>query len=194
MKHIMTITLLLLSLMAGAQTSMKGRMYANPNIMQQELSEQFKDIDKKMADKRKEVIAKAEEKKGRKLTADEVKKIDAELAQAKQMVMAIKKGMKTAVSIEFKSEKDAVMRMDMNISDEALKAAGVGWLKRKALKAALAAAPKSHKVTYEVKGNLIITTDEDEKDTLHLSTDGKYIYGIMDEGKKKTRMTLTRTR
>ena len=61
MKHIMTITLLLLSLMAGAQTSMKGRMYANPN-------------------------------------------------------------------------------------------------------------------------------------TLHLSTDGKYIYGIMDEGKKKTRMTLTRTR
>jgi len=190
----MTITLLLLSLMAGAQTSMKGRMYANPNIMQQELSEQFKDIDKTMADKRKEAIARAEREKGRRLTADEVKRIDAELAQAKQMVMAIKKGMKTAVSIEFKSEKDAVMRMDMNISDEALKAAGVGWLKRKALKAALAAAPKSHKVTYEVKGNLIITTDEDEKDTLHLSTDGKYIYGIMDEGKKKTRMTLTRTR
>ena len=194
MKQIITMTLLLVSMMAGAQTDLTGRIYANPNIMQQEMDAKFKDIDKQMADKRKEAIAKAEEKKGRKLTADEVKQIDDELAKAKEMVMAIKKGMKTAVSVEFKSQKDAVMRMDMNISDEALKAAGVGWLKRKALKVALAAAPKSQKVTYEVKGNLIITSDGEEKDTLHLSTDGKYLYGIMDEGKKKTKMTLTRTK
>lgn len=193
MKLILTLTLMLCSMAVGAQTNLKGRMYANSNIMEQQFA-QFNDIDKRMAEKRKEAIAKAEKQKQRKLTADEIKKIDAEIAQAKQMVMAIKKGMKTSVSIEFKSEKDAVMRMDMNISDEALKAAGVGWLKRKALKAALAAAPKSHKVNYEVKGNMIITTDDDEKDTLHLSTDGKYIYGVMDDGKKKTKMTLTRTR
>lgn len=194
MKQTLIMALLLVSIMAGAQTNLTGRIYANANIMQQELNEQFKDIDKKIADKRKELIAKAEEKKGRKLTADEVKKIDAEMAQAKQMVMAIKKGMKTSVSVEFKSQKDAVMRMDMNISDEALKAAGVGWLKRKALKVALAAAPKSQKVTYEVKGNMIITSDGEEKDTLHMSTDGKYLYGVMDDGKKKTKMTLTRTK
>ena len=71
------------------------------------------------------------------------------------------------------------------ISDEALKAAGYGWLKRKAMKTALAVVPKSHKGTYVVKGNMIIMTDTDnDKDTLNISQDGKYIKGKLDKKDK----------
>ena len=82
---------------------------------------------------------------------------------------------------------------DTKISDEALKAAGYGWLKRKAMKAALAVAPSSQKGTYIVKNNMVIMADKDnEKDTLNISQDGKYITGKLD--KKDRPFKLIRTK
>ena len=106
--------------------------------------------------------------------------------------LAIKKGMKTAITIEFIDDKKIVLKPDIKINDDALKAAGMGWLKRKALKAALALAPKSEKGTYIVKGDMIIMTDSNnEKDTMTISKDGKFLYGKFDE---KTPFKLTRTK
>lgn len=188
-----TIALLLvaLTLPAMAQTNLVGRVYSNDNVLKNELDEATKDVDKKMAEARTEAIAKAEKKKGRKLTSAEIDKIDKELKEAQATVEAIKKGVKTSVGIEFKTENQAVMYMKMSVSDDALKAAGVGWLKRKAMKAALAIAPSSQKVTYVIKGDLIICDEGKEKDTLRMSKDRQLLYGKMDE---KTSFTLKRTK
>lgn len=67
----------------------------------------------------------------------------------------------------------------------------MGWLKRKAIKAALAIAPSKSTCTYLVKDNQIILDDDGEKDTLTISADGKYLYGKFD---KKTGFKLTRTK
>ena len=85
--------------------------------------------------------------------------------------------------MEFKNATDLVMKVDMRIDDAALKAAGISWIKRKALKAALAVAPTSQKGTYIQKGNLVIVTEhgDEETDTLRLSNDGKFLYGKLDE-------------
>ena len=140
------------------------------------------ELDKKVAEARTKGIAEAEKKKGRKLTDEEIAKLDAEIKKKMAELEAMKKGMKLAITIEFKDDKNLVMKQDTKISDEALKAAGYGWLKRKAMKAALAVVPKSHKGTYVVKGNMIIMTDTDnDKDTLNISQDGKYITGKLDK-------------
>ena len=83
------------------------------------------------------------------------------------------------------------MSVDMSISDDAMKAAGIGWLKRKAMKAAMAIAPSSQKVSYVIQGDLVICSDGKEKDTLRLSKDRQFIYGKMDE---KTPFTLKPTK
>ena len=72
---------------------------------------------------------------------------------------------------------------------KALKNAGIGWAKRKALKSAIALLPSSQKMKYSVKDNLIICSDGSDKDTLTISADGKYLYGKMDE---KTKFKLMR--
>ena len=179
-------------LVVNAQTSLAGRSYHHPNILAEELNNATKDLDKKMAEARKKAIAVEEKKKGRKLTAEETAKIDKELKEKKDQILAVKKGMKTALTIEFVDNKNLVVKPDIIINDAALKAAGMGWLKRKALKAALALAPKSEKGTYIVKGDMIIMTDSDnEKDTMTISKDGKFLYGKFDE---KTPFKLTRTK
>ena len=161
------------------QTDLSGRTYYHPNIMADELNKAMKDLNKE--DLRKKAIANAEKKKGSKLTADEKAKVDKEVEKAIATAEAIKKGMKTAITVEFKDKKNMVLKADIKISDEALKAAGIGWLKRKAMKAALAVAPSSEKGTYVVKGQQVIMTDkEGEKDTLMLSQDGQYLSGKMD--------------
>ena len=76
----------------------------------------------------------------------------------------------------------------MKIDDEALKAAGVGWVKRKALKAALALAPESSKEPYVVKGNSVIIGKGKDQETFTLSADGKYLTGKADD----KNVTLTR--
>lgn len=173
-----------------AQTNLTGRIYQNSNVLKAELDKAMGELDTTMDEARKEMIAKEEKEKGRKLTSAEVAKIDEKLKEAKAIADAVKKGMKTAITIEFKSEKDLVMKMKMQINDDALKAAGVGWAKRKLMLAALAVAPETQKGTYEVKNNYIYITDSSkERDTLRISNDGKYLYGKMDE---KTNFTLTR--
>lgn len=179
------------ALLANAQTNMAGRIYKHDNILADELNEQLKDVDKKIKDARAEAIAKAEKKKGRKLNEKELKELDKHLEEAVQMAQAMKTGMKTAVIVEFKDEKNLVMQADMKISEDALKAAGVGWLKRKAIKAALAIAPKSQKGTYVVQGNRIIVDDGEEKDTMTLSNDGRFLSGKLDE---KQKFKLTRVK
>ncbi|MBR1880398.1 MAG: hypothetical protein IJ804_06610 [Prevotella sp.] len=179
-------------LVTNAQTSLAGRSYHHPNIMADAMKDATKDLDKKIAEAKKKAIAEGEKKKGRKLTAEETAKIDKVLKEKVEQINAIKKGMKTAITIEFIDDKKIVLKPDIKINDDALKAAGMGWLKRKALKAALALAPKSEKGTYIVKGDMIIMTDSDnEKDTMTISKDGKFLYGKFDE---KTPFKLTRTK
>ena len=174
-----------------AQTNLAGRVYHHPNIMADAMNDLMKDTGKKLEETKKEALADFEKKKGRKPNADEMKKINEQVKEAEAMMEAIRKGMKTAVTVEFKTDKEAVMKADMKISDAALKAAGVGWAKRKAMLAALAIAPTTQKCTYTVKGNTVYMVDGEERDTLQLSTDGKYLSGKMDE---KTRFKLTRTK
>ena len=178
------------TLSVSAQTSLAGRTYHHQNIMADMMNDATKDLDKKVAEARTKAIAEGEKKKGRKLTAEELAKLDEEIKKKMEMVAAMKKGMTMAITVEFKDQKNMVMKQKTKVSDDALKAAGYGWLKRKALKAALAIAPSSEKGTYIVKDSLVIMTDKDnEKDTLFLSQNGKYLKGRMD---KKMSFKLTR--
>ena len=169
-------------LTANAQTNMAGRTYHNPNIIADMMNDATKDLDKKVAEARTKGIAEAEKKKGRKLTDEEIAKLDAEIKKKLADMEIMKKGMKMAITVEFKDDKNVVLKQDTKVSDAALKAAGYGWLKRKAMKAALAVAPSSQKGTYIVKNNMVIMADKDnEKDTLNISQDGKYITGKLDK-------------
>ena len=103
----------------------------------------------------------------------------------------IMNGMRIGITVEFKSDKQAVMKLDMKMNDEVMKQAGIGWVKRKAMQAAMAVLPSSEKVEYVVKDNLVIFDPDDEPDTLRLSDDGKFIYGKFE---KKTDFKLTRTK
>lgn len=192
MKHFLLTTLLALIMGIGAygQTNLTGRVYYNANIMAGEFDEKLKELDKEIASKRTETIAAMEKKKGRKLTAAEEAELTKELNQAMNKAKTMmKEGMKTAVTMEFKSAKEVVMKMEMKVDDAVLKAAGVSWIKRKAMKAAMALSP-SQKETYGVKGNQVIIGTGKDQDTMTLSADGKTLTGTMD-GKK---FTLTRTK
>lgn len=179
---------LLLVVGAKAQTNLAGRVYANPNILAGVLDEAVKKVN--IEEAKAEAIAKAEKDKGRQLTDKEKAELDKQTEEAMQMIEAMKEGMVTAISVEFKSETEVVSRTKMKIDEEVLKKAGVSWLKRKALKAAIAMAPESEKGTYIVKDNLIIIDPDDKPDTLRLSSDGRQIFGKMDD---KTNFTLTLT-
>ena len=126
------------------------------------------------------------------MTAEEEAKLDAEVKKQLATIDAAKKGTKIAITVEFKDAKNLVLTQNTKVSDEVLKAAGYGWLKRKAMKAALAVAPKSQKGTYVVKGDMVIMSDNsNEKDTMYVSADGKFLFGKFD---KKTKFKLTRTK
>ena len=185
-----SIMMLFMVISAYGQTDLTGRVYYNANIMKGQFDDKLKELDKEIATKKAEAIAKAEKKKGRKLTAAETAELDKELNKAMNQAKSMMNGMKTAVTVEFKTATQVVMKMDMKIDDNAMKAAGIPWLKRKALKAALAIAPSSEKDTYVVKGNQVIIGTGKDQDAMTLSADGKTITGEMD-GKK---FTLTRTK
>jgi hypothetical protein len=156
------------------------------------MNDATKDLDKKVAEARTKAIAEGEKKKGRKLTAEELAKLDEEIKKKMDMVAAMKKGMTMAITVEFKDQKNMVMKQKTKVSDDALKAAGIGWLKRKALKAALAIAPSSEKGTYIVKDSMVIMTDKDnEKDTMFISQDGK-VLTIKEEKGKIFKLTRTK--
>ena len=187
--------LLLVVLLCGtqyvqAQTNLSGREYYNANILADEMNDLVKDADAQLAKTRAEAIAKGEKKLGRKLNQQELAVIDKKIKEGQEMMKAMKKGMKTAVTVTFKSDKELVMKADMKIDDEVMKAAGIGWAKRKLMKAAMAVMP-SQKGKYVVKGNTIYVDEGDgEKDTLQLSADGKSLSGKMDN----KRFTLKRTK
>ena len=183
-----TVVLLCFTISLQAQTNLVGRIYQNSNILDQEMKEKMAELDKEIVEKKSEIYAEAEKKKGRKLTAAETAELDKQLKEGKEKAAAVMKAMKTSVSIEFKTATQAVMRLSMKIDDEALKAAGVGWVKRKALKAALALAPESSKEPYVVKGNSVIIGKGEDQETFTLSADGKYLTGKADD----KNVTLTR--
>ena len=182
------IALMMANASASAQTSLNGRVYHHPNIMEKVMEA---DLDKEIAEARAKAIAKKEKEKGRKLTQKETAELDKAIAEAKKQTEAAKKALTVAITIEFTSATDVVRKQNTKVDDDALKNMGVGWLKRKALKASLALAPDSHKAKYEVKGNKVIVIDGKERDTLMLSNDGKTLSGLFD---KNTKYTLKRTK
>ena len=187
---IVFIALMMASASASAQTSLKGRVYYHPNIMEQAMGPEV-DIDKKIAEARANAIAKKEKEKGRKLTKEEIAKLDKETANARKQAEVLKKALTVAITVEFTSATDVIMSQKTKIDDDALKKMGVGWFKRKALKAALALSPESQKEKYEVKGNKVFFIDGKDRDTLTLSNDGKTLSGELD---KDTKFTLKRTK
>ena len=178
------------SLNSSAQTSLVGRVYQNPNIMDDIMSTALKEVNTKSDSVRKEAIAKKEKELGRKMKAEELAELDKELKDAMEKAKVASKAVKTAITFTFKDETNAVMNMKMSIDEEALKLIGVSWAKRKAMKAALAIAPENQKCTYVREGNMIITSDDKDKDTLMLSDDGTKLYGAMEKGKKLFILTL----
>lgn len=173
-----------------AQKDLTGREYYNANIMAAEMNDIMKDTDKQLAEARAEAIAKGEKKLGRKLNQQELAMIDKKIKEGQEMMKAMKKGMKTAVTVTFKSDKELVIKADMKMDEAVMKAAGIGWAKRKLLKAAMAVMP-AQKGKYVVKGNTIyIDEGGNDRDTLYLSNDGKQLYGKMDNKK----YTLNRTK
>ena len=182
------IALMMANASASAQTSLNGRVYHHPNIMEKVMEA---DLDKEIAEARAKAIAKKEKEKGRKLTQKETAELDKAIAEAKKQAEAAKKALTVAITIEFTSATDVVRKQNTKVDDDALKNMGVGWIKRKALKASLALAPDSHKAKYEVKGNKVIVIDGKERDTLMLSNDGKTLSGLFD---KNTKYTLKRTK
>lgn len=186
------LTTLVMLAVAGteAQTDFTGRIYYNANILKEELAAKMGQLDSVMTAKRAELIASTEKEKGRKLTADEMKKVDEKLDEAKKLTQAMTKGMTTAITLEFKSADKCVMKMDVKVKDDVLKAAGMGWAKRKLVRAAMAIAPSSHKATYVVRGNLLILDDGEDKDTLTILANGEKLSGKADDKK----FILTRTK
>lgn len=174
----------------SAQHNLAGRVYYNANIMADELNKSFKDLDKDIAKTRAEAIAKGEKKLGRKLNQQELAELDSKLKESREMMNAMKKGMKMSLTLTFKNDKDVVMSADMKVDDDVLKAAGIGWAKRKMIKLATAVMP-AQKGKYKVQGNTLYVDDgSKEKDTMLISADGKQLYGKMD-GRK---FTLNRTK
>lgn len=171
-----------------AQTDLKGRIYHNPNIMADAMK---KEIDNSWTEAKSQAIAKIEKEKGRKMTDEEKAEFNKKEPEARKKMNEIMNGMRIGITVEFKSDKQAVMKLDMKMNDEVMKQAGIGWVKRKAMQAAMAVIPSSEKVEYVVKDNLVIFDPDDEPDTLRLSDDGKFIYGKFE---KKTDFKLTRTK
>lgn len=187
----MVAVALMTALSAEAQTSLVGREYHNPNIM----SDIYKDIDRQVADMKAKALAKLEEKKGRKLTEAEMKEFKEKIGKEESKLRAMKNGTSMAMTVTFKNDKTAVVKAKMKMTDEAMKAADIGWLKRKALKAAMAVMPAAD-MPYIIKGNMVILQDEEENDTLYISADRNSLSGIY-RGKKKSEnihYTLARTK
>ena len=177
-----------------AQTSLKGRVYHHPNIMTT-MFEHDIDVDKEVAEAKKKSIAEAEKKKGRKLTQAELNELNKDLAkkkgEIKKKVEEVKNAIVMAMTIEFTSATDAVIKMNGKVNEDALKRLGIGWMKRKALKTYISMTPERQDVKYEVNGNQVILIDKKERDTMTLGNDGNTLSGVYN---KDTKFTLKRTK
>ena len=191
MNHRLFLAIVILALsgnLFAQNQNLAGRVYYNANIMADKMNDVIR---KAVPEAKAEKIAEMEKEKGRKLTDAEKAQVEKNIREAQTKANSVMSGIKTEATIEFKTDKDMVMKFDMKVSEEAMKQAGVGWAKRKAMKAILSIAPTTEKAKYVVKGNLVIMDPNDEPDTLRLSDDGKYLYGKFDE---KTNFKLTRTK
>lgn len=190
-RQISALLFVLCTLALQAQTNLSGRTYHHPDIMAEGMKAYEKDLEKKMAEVVGQEIAKAENKKGAPLSADEKAKIKSKQDEAIKFSLAVMKATKTAMTATFKSDTELVMQADITLDEDALKAAGLGWAQRKALKAAISLTPSTQKMSYTTKDNLVFCNDGAERDTLALSDDGNYLYGEFEEGKT---FKLTRTK
>lgn len=173
-----------------AQVNLAGREYYNANILSDQMQKLSQEVDNKLDEAKAKALEKAREKKKRDLTAAEKVEVEKKVEEGRKMLQAMEKGMKTAVTVTFKDEKNAVVKIDMKIDDTAMKAAGIGWAKRKMIQAAVSLMP-SQKGKYKVSGNMVVLEDDEEPDTMFLSNDGKYLTGKLDENKP---FKLTRTK
>lgn len=190
-RQISALLFVLFALALQAQTNLSGRTYHHPDIMAEGMKAYEKDLEKKMAEVVGQEIAKAENKKGAPLSADEKAQIKSKQDEAIKFSLAVMKATKTAMTATFKSDTELVMQADITLDEDALKAAGLGWAQRKALKAAISLTPSTQKMSYTTKDNLVFCNDGAERDTLALSDDGNYLYGEFEEGKT---FKLTRTK
>ena len=182
MRKILMVCLLLMTMGASAQTDLTGRVYYHPNIMADELEKAIDESKDEIDKARTKAITDLEKKKGRKLTAEELKRVDDEIVEAKKLTEVLKKAIKTSVTVTFKDEKTMTMKAKMFIDDNAMKTAGISWAKRKLLKMTTAISP-TEKGTYVVAGDKVIMSDGKDLDTLRLSNDGKFLSGKMDDKK-----------
>ncbi len=189
MRPLLLTAFLFICSFVQAQKDLTGHIYSNANIMAKAMKEAMTEINLKRDSIKLEVFKKAEQEKKRKLTAEEKEEIEKELEKELAQIASFEKSIKIGIDLEFMSAKDVVMRLDVAVDETKLKAAGISWLKRKAIKAGLAIIPKKEEGTYVRKGNLIIITDDEEPDTLRISNDEKYIHGTFN---KKTKFQLTR--
>lgn len=176
-RSIIIIVLCAMTAMAchiNAQGSLKGQTFSNPNIF-------ASTWDSEITGQRAKAIRYAENKKGRKLTTEEMAKVDKAIAEARKKAAALKDGISMSITVTFLSDTELKMHNDIRVNDEALKATGMGWLKRKALKASLSVMPKTMKEKYVRKGQLIIMSPDDDPDTLRLSTNGGQLTGRFDK-------------
>lgn len=160
--------------MTAKAQSFAGRTYQNPNIDAEEIETKVK-----------KDVANTEKKKGRKLT-------DEERARLTEKLRLVRGSIKTQATAQFVSDTQMTLKISTTFDEESVKMAGVGWGKRKVLKAAASASPSlSIKYNYTVQGNLIIARDGKDIDTLRLSADGRQLSASYD---KSTKITMTRTK
>lgn len=178
---------LLVSRTASAQTPLAGRVYDNPNIMRQMLGSA--EAERRLDSLKTLAVDRFTEENGRQPDASEMEEIDRKVAEARQQVEMFRKAVETGITVEFTSETEYTVRMKMRVDEDALKAMGVSWARRKAMKAAISLMPEKETLKFFRKENMIITTAA-EPDTLYLSPDGNQLSGAQG----KTRFTLERIR
>ena len=81
-RQISALLFVLFALALQAQTNLSGRTYHHPDIMAEGMKAYEKDLEKKMAEVVGQEIAKAENKKGAPLSADEKAQIKAKQDEA----------------------------------------------------------------------------------------------------------------
>ena len=173
-KILMMAAVAMMTAISVQAQSFAGRIYQNPYINAAENEAKVK-----------KDIANTEKKKGRKLT-------DEERARLTEKVRLVRGSIKTQATAQFISNTQMTLKISTTFDEEALKKADIGWLQRKALKAAASASPSLNvKYNYTVLGNLVIARDGSDTDTLRLSADGRQLSASYD---KDTKFTMTRTK
>lgn len=189
-KNIILLLLMSVGIVVHAQTNLAGREYYNANILEDQMRKISQAADDKLGEAKAKALEEAKAKKKRDLTAAEKAEVEKKVEEGRKMIQSLEKGMKTAITVTFKDDKNVVMKVDMKIDDAVMKAAGIGWAKRKMMQTAVSLMP-SQKAKYRQSGNMIILEDDEEPDTMFLSDDGKYLTGKLDE-KKPFKLTRTK--